>query len=227
VREHHFEPAKGLPGLLPAGEKVLWQGAPEWRALLSGAFMGRGVALWFIAIMGWRFGGGLAEGDGLATSAMYAAWTLPVMAAAFAVLSVLAWATARATVYTITSRRVVIRLGVAISMSVNLPFRKVTAVSLRSLPGGRGDIPLSLGGSERLSWVMLWPHARPWRLARPEPMLRAVPDAARVAALLADAVAAFQAEHGLDIGTDAAASPARTRPAKTAERPTGGMVAAE
>lgn len=225
MREHHFEPAKGLPGLLPAGEKVLWQGAPDWRALLSGAFMGRGVALWFIAIMGWRFGGGLSEGGGLGLAALYAAWTLPVMAAAFAVMALLAWATARATVYTVTNRRVVIRLGVAISMSVNLPFKKVAAVALRSLPGGRGDIPLTMAGAERLSWVMLWPHARPWRLARPEPMLRAVPDAARVAALLADAVAAYQAEHGQELGSEAA--PAATRPAKAAARPAGGMVAAE
>ncbi|MFY8152534.1 MAG: PH domain-containing protein, partial [Hyphomicrobiales bacterium] len=35
-----------------------------------------------------------------------------------------------------------------------------------------------------------WPHARPWRLARPEPTLRAIPDVERVAALQADAFAA-------------------------------------
>jgi hypothetical protein len=217
VREHHFEPVRGLPGLLPPGEKVLWQGAPDWRVLMSGAFLGRGVALWFIALMGWRFGGGLAAGDGWLASAGYAAWTLPVMAAALGVIAALAWATARATVYTVTDRRIVIRLGVALSMSVNLPFRKVAAVALRSLPQGRGDIPVTMGGSDRLSFGLLWPHVRPWRLRRPEPMLRAVPDAARVAALLADAVTAYQAEHGADLSAPAAA-PARRR-ARAASAP--------
>ena len=33
----------------------------------------------------------------------------------------------------------------------------------------------------------LWPHARPWRVSRPEPMLRCVPDAAGVAQLLSQA----------------------------------------
>ncbi len=225
MREHHAEPVRGLPGLLPPGERILWQGAPDWRALLWGAFMGRAVALWFIALMGWRFGGGLAEGAGLATAAVYAAWTLPVMAAAFTVLGLLAWATARATIYTVTNRRVVIRMGVAIQMSANVPFARITNVALRSLPGDLGDIPLTVGGADRFSWVMLWPNARPWRMARPEPMLRCVPQAARVAALLADAVGAHQAEHGLDLRADpaaargprAAATPARDR----------GMVAAE
>jgi len=155
VREHHAEPVRGLPGLLPPGERILWQGAPDWRALLWGAFMGRAVALWFIALMGWRFGGGLAEGSGLATATVYAAWTLPVMAAAFAVLGLLAWATARATIYTVTNRRVVIRMGVAIQMSANVPFSRITNVALRSLPGDLGDIPLTVGGPDRFSWYTI------------------------------------------------------------------------
>ncbi len=36
---------------------------------------------------------------------------------------------------------------------------------------------------------MLWPHARPWKIAAAEPMLRAVPDGEAVAAKLARALA--------------------------------------
>ena len=43
---------------------------------------------------------------------------------------------------------------------------------------------------DKVAYLLLWPHARPWRLSKPEPMLRAVPDAARVAAILARALAA-------------------------------------
>jgi hypothetical protein len=39
----------------------------------------------------------------------------------------------------------------------------------------------------RLSYVMTWPHVRPWRMKHPEPALRCIPDAAKVAKLFSDA----------------------------------------
>ena len=36
--EHDSEPLKGLPEALPAGEQVLWQGAPAWRGLALDAY---------------------------------------------------------------------------------------------------------------------------------------------------------------------------------------------
>jgi hypothetical protein len=52
------------------------------------------------------------------------------------------------------------------------------------------DITLSLGAGERIGYLMIWPHARPWRYSRPEPMLRSLPNPDGVAELLADALAA-------------------------------------
>jgi len=54
---------------------------------------------------------------------------------------------------------------------------------------GTGDIPLTMIGADRIAYLNLWPHARPWRIARPEPMLRAIPDAARVGEILSGALA--------------------------------------
>ena len=39
-----------------------------------------------------------------------------------------------------------------------------------------------------MSYLLLWPHIRPWRLRAPEPMLSSIPDAAKVAAKLAEAL---------------------------------------
>ena len=33
IREHGYEPQPGLPEELPAGEKVLWRGKPDWLTL--------------------------------------------------------------------------------------------------------------------------------------------------------------------------------------------------
>jgi hypothetical protein len=47
--------------------------------------------------------------------------------------------------------------------------------------------------------MQLWPHARPWKLAEVQPMLRSIPEADKVAGLLARTVGAAQ-------GTPVAAS---------------------
>jgi hypothetical protein len=52
---------------------------------------------------------------------------------------------------------------------------------VRVLPRGFGDITLALKGSDRIGWVHLWPSVRPWRITKPEPTLRAIPDVELVA----------------------------------------------
>ena len=47
MSEHDFEPIRGLPGPLPEGETILWQGAPDWRVLAVQAFHVRAVAIYF------------------------------------------------------------------------------------------------------------------------------------------------------------------------------------
>jgi hypothetical protein len=39
-----------------------------------------------------------------------------------------------------------------------------------------------------VAWLILWPHARPFYLKNPQPMLRSIPQAALVARLLGDAL---------------------------------------
>ncbi len=46
---------------------------------------------------------------------------------------------------------------------------------------------MQLAEGDSIAYLHLWPHARPWRAARPEPMLRCVPQAAQVAQLLSQA----------------------------------------
>jgi len=52
---------------------------------------------------------------------------------------------------------------------------------LRPQAGGFGDIALALKGPDRIAWLNLWPHARPWALKNPEPSLRCLADVAGVA----------------------------------------------
>ena len=49
-------------------------------------------------------------------------------------------------------------------------------------------------GDTRLSYLVCWPHVRPWYVSKTQPALRCIPDAAKVAQLLAEAAETRVAE---------------------------------
>lgn len=212
------EPARirGIDEPLPDGERVLWEGAPAWGSLARHAFHVRKVAIYFAVLVAWRIVSGLADGESAGTVALAGLWFATLALAGVAVLAGLAWASARTSTYAITSRRVAMRIGVALPMTVNLPLHLIGGAALRRYRDGTGDIPLALRGDDRIAWLHLWPHVRPWRLARPEPMLRAVPDAERVARILAEATAA--------VAEIAPAQAQPARPATPAPQPLAGAL---
>jgi hypothetical protein len=178
-----------LPGRLPAGERILWQGAPNWLALAVSAYFAGPVAIWFLLLMAWRgYTAYSATGGDAAIAALSVAGLLPVAVAGLGLIFFVAYLSARTTVYTITNRRVVLRIGIALPKAINIPFRVIAAAALRERMGTTGDIPLELKGPDRIGYAHLWPHVRPWRLKLPEPMLRAIPEAAAVARLLSAAL---------------------------------------
>lgn len=204
--DFRVEPIRGLPETPPEGEQILWQGAPDWRALAVEAFSLRWVAGYFVLLAAWRYGAyvDIEPGRALAGSVMI----LGLGAGACALLAGLAWVQARATVYTITNRRVAMRIGAALTVTLNLPHVRVGAANLRRGARGTGTIALALTGETRFSYLVCWPHVRPWRMARTEPALRCIPEVDRVAALLAEAAEARITEAALAPRHAAPAHPA-------------------
>lgn len=192
MREHDYEPVRGLPERLPPGEEILWQGAPAWRALARRAFHADKVALYFALLLVWQAAVVFGQGRPAAELASAAMWYVPMGAVAAGILAVFAWLNARMTIYTITNRRVVVKFGVALPMTVNLPFTLVRDVKLKRYRDGTGDLALELGGEERLFYLHLWPHVRRWHISKPQPMLRVVPDAAEAGEQLVAALRRFR-----------------------------------
>jgi hypothetical protein len=191
--EHEFEAAHGLPEPLPRGERILWQGTPEFGPLLERVFHARTLAAYFALIVLARAVTVWTQGGSLGAGAIAALWLLPVALAGLGLVALFASLTARTTVYTITDRRVVLRVGIVLTVTFNLPFARIEAAAVRPAPAGSGDIALALGGSDRIASLHLWPHVRPWRVRRTEPMLRCVGDVALVGQLLRDAWSADRA----------------------------------
>jgi hypothetical protein len=185
ITEYEYEPVPGLPERLPSGEEILWQGTPRWDVLARRAFHVRKVGVYFLALIAWTVLSDIRSGGDPVVSAF---WLVIAAALAIGLLTLLARAMARSTLYTITNHRVVMRFGVALPMTVNLPYGKIIGAALRDHGDGTGDIPLTLGPKAKASYLVLWPHVRPWRFSPPEPMLRAIAEAQRVAQILATAL---------------------------------------
>ncbi len=187
--EHEFEAELGLPEPLPCGERLLWQGSPDWRVLAREALHTRMLSIYFGVLLFWRGATVLSNGGSPIDAGEAILWLLPLAVAAIAVLSLMAWLIARTSVYTITDKRVVMRIGVVLNITFNLPYSKIESAGLRTNADGSGDLTLVLNDADHIAYVHLWPHARPWHVKRTEPMLRALPQARAVAAILSTALA--------------------------------------
>jgi len=193
--------AKLLPSDVPAGEQVLWHGRPEVVGLMRRAFRADFVLAYFAALTIWN----AASAADFAAAALIAGKTLLIGAAALALLALLAWAHARASLYVVTTRRLVIKAGVALPIFINLPFSQIESAAVKLHSDGTADIPVAIVKGQRVAYLALWPHARPLHFSQPQPALRAVANGAEVADTLSRALLAASSE--TDAKRQAAPSP--------------------
>jgi hypothetical protein len=185
--EYEFEAALGLPEPLPQDEMILWQGAPNWISMAKHVFRLQWLSLYFAVIVIWQLISVSGSEGGLA-----AGWSSVALAFSLAVIGLvlvglLAYWSATTTMYTLTNRRIVMRVGIVLTVTFNLPYKTLGSADLKLYKDGTGDIPMQIATEDKIAFFHLWPHVRPWRLATPEPMMRCVPNAKVVAAILTEA----------------------------------------
>ncbi len=183
------EPVKGLPERPPEGEQILWQGRPNWWALAKESLSLYWVAAYFLGLGIWRF---VTMIDQVSFAiAFRASFPFVILGGIVcALLLIVAVVQAKATVYTITNRRVAMRIGAALTVTLNLPYTQIKNADLDLRSSGTGTIALELMGDTRLSYLVCWPHIRPWKISRTQPALRCIPEAEQVARILSDAAEA-------------------------------------
>jgi hypothetical protein len=64
----------------------------------------------------------------------------------------IAWVQAKATVYTVTSARVAMRVGAALTVTLNLPYTRIEAADLDLRKAGTGTIAFRTAGETKLSY---------------------------------------------------------------------------
>ncbi len=159
---------------LPPGEQLVWRGSPDRAEIARRVFHWRKVAVYFALLLVWRIAS-LAGGDAEVTpGGVIGSLVILFLTAggAIGMLHLLAHLIARSTVYTITTARVVLRFGVALPMSVNLPFAHISDAGVRAARDGNGDLCFRVAKGQRVSFFLMWPHVRPGRMLAPQPSLR-------------------------------------------------------
>lgn len=203
------EPVPGLPERLPPGERLLWQGAPCWPRFAREVFHVRKLALYFLLLIGWQLADALADGVAAAAPLRPLGFGVLLAATLLGGLLVLARLYCRTTLYSITDRRVTMRFGLALTLTVNLPYRRIAAAAVRTEGDGGGSIALRLHDDARVSYLVMWPCVRPWRFSPPQPALRALAEIDEPARVLGRALAAYAGQTPTeDAPQSAAALPA-------------------
>lgn len=182
------EPVRGLPERPPADERILWQGKPSAWALTRSALAFKWVMGYFVFLALWRLVAAIdimPMGQAIGSAVPF----LILGAIVGVLLFFVGWVQARSTVYTITDKRVAMRVGAALTITLNLPYTQIGSADLELRKDGTGTIALTTLGNVPVAYVMLWPHVRPWRFPA-RPALRCIPEAERVARILADAAEA-------------------------------------
>lgn len=182
-----FESQPGLPKPLPEGETLLWQGSPDSAALAREAFKANWVLGYLLVIAVWRASIAFADGGFALSVAVF----LPYLALAlvgYGIVRLLARASAKAAIYSITTHRVILRIGAALQVTWTVPFTKIASASLATRPmTGTGTVAMDLVEGQHISYLALWPHLRPGFAKKVQPAFRCIPDAAQVARILSDA----------------------------------------
>lgn len=136
-----FEPIRGLPERPPEGEVILWQGQPNWLRLTVDSLNVWWVLGYFIFLFVWRF---ISVSD-LMPIGQALLVSFPFLALAMIVtllLMLVGYILARTTVYTITNKRVVMRIGAALTVTLNLPFTEIENAAIASSSGNFGSIAI-------------------------------------------------------------------------------------
>jgi len=176
--------------MLPAGERVLWQGRPCWQTLARRGFHLRKLAVYLFVLLAWYVATAFTSHASFADASLSSLRMTGIAITPLVLICLYAWVSVRSTRYTITSRRVMMKIGIAMPITFNIPYAKIDAAGVKVWANGHGDIAFTLSRSEKMAYLILWPHAKPWRMAHVEPMLRCIPNAQAVGQILGRALAA-------------------------------------
>ena len=180
---HEFEPTFGFPESLPTSEKVLWQGSPCAWLIARRIFFLPHLFFYFLILSCLTL---IFNSEVLTLKDLFIKFLSYMslgMVAIFLLLAI-SYLISSTTVYSVTDKRVVMRIGIVLNLSLNIPFSKIETAELKAYPDKSGDISLNLVSDNKIAYLHLWPHCRPWFFSSPRPRLSCLKDVEVIASCL-------------------------------------------
>ena len=180
---HEFEPTFGFPESLPFSEKVLWQGSPCAWLIARRIFFLPHLFFYFLILSCLAL---IFNSEVLTIKDLFIKFLSYMslgMVAIFLLLAI-SYLISSTTVYSVTDKRVVMRIGIVLNLSLNIPFSKIETAAWKEYPDKSGDISLDLVPDNKIAYLHLWPHCRPWFFSSPRPRLSCLKDVEVVACCL-------------------------------------------
>ena len=205
---------------LPAGERVLWTGAPDQRALARWFLRERWVMGFVLVSFAIGAADALQHTEG-AIPRLVGVATLSAFLAAVAIVSVrvFAWQLARSSKYVITDRRVYFNIGIVMRADANIPYSSVETIDLRRRSDGSADLMLTLTDKQEIPWLLLFPHMT-WRgHNRGRPTFRGLREPQPAADAVVGALRAYAPKVPAEASAVTAAAPARSARSTAAASP--------
>ncbi len=210
---------------------MLWQGRPAAWSVTRHALHMHLIAAYFALLAGWRFVWLWQAGAPFPEIIMSSATILAVGVACLLLIALMGRLISRTSLYTITTKRFVMRYGIALPVTVQVPFTVITSADVRTYSDGSADIAFAVSGENPLNHYHLWPHVRAWRLAKAQPMMRCLGDAETAVRVLRLALQASAGQSKSDVApalvtaTPTAKSQQREAPATTGAPAVDGIFA--
>jgi len=182
-------PPKDVLSVIPENEEVIWHGRPNLRRFSLSALGLRYLMLYLLIISITTF----SSNFGNLTLLLFLQMMFPYIIScclAGIILVMIGISQVIPTVYVITSKRIIIKSGLALIFMLNVPFDKVANIDKKVFNDGCGDISFKLIGNKRIPFFAGWPSVRPWYFNDPEPTFRCIPDVDVVAFKLTSAAQA-------------------------------------
>jgi len=208
---------------LPAGERVLWSGSPDQRAVARNFLYER----WVLAFVALSFAVGV--GDALQNGGVdsnrrlvgVSALSAILMCVAIVSIRFFAWRIAKTSKYVITDKRVFFDIGMVLRADANIPYSSVEGVNLLRHSDGSADLVVSLTGVQEIPWLLLYPHMTWGGSRRGRPTFRALPHPQ----LAADAVVGALRAYPQPVTADTATATATAVPVSSTRGVVAGVAA--
>ena len=180
---HEFEPTFGFPESLPTSEKVLWQGSPCAWLIARRIFFLPHLFFYFLMFSCLAL---IVNSDVLTLKDLFVKFLsyMSLGMVAIFILLAISFFISSTTMYSITDKRVVMRIGIVLNLSLNIPFSKIETAELKAYPDKSGDISFNLVPDNKIAYLHLWPHCRPWFFSSPRPRLSCLKDVEVIASCL-------------------------------------------